>query len=89
MVFSPAARLEYESGRRVAPYLEYYSSMGSVAEILPLGSQFHQILPGAEIHLRDNLTWSVGVGIGLTSKGDRIVYKSRLEWHLGHKATAR
>jgi hypothetical protein len=82
-VFSPAGRVRYKFMKMVAPSVEYYSSIGPLRDALPLRSQFHQILPGADIRLRDDLVWSLGVGIGLTAEGNRLVYKSRLEWHFG------
>jgi hypothetical protein len=45
--------------------------------------EVHQILPGGDLKLAKNLVWSVGVGVGLTPAGNRIVYKSRFEYTFG------
>jgi hypothetical protein len=81
--FGLAGRAGYDSGRRFTPSVEYYSDWGRVLDVAPLGQQVHQILPGGDIHLTKNLLWSGGIGIGVTSAGNRIVYKSRLEFSFG------
>ena len=83
--FEPALRIGYEAGERFTPSLEYYGSTGSVPTTLALDKQEHQIFPGGDIVLRENLLWNVGVGIGLTSAGDRVIFKSRLEYSFGGK----
>lgn len=42
-------------------------------------------LPGATLKLNDSLLWDFGVGVGLTPAGDRLVYKTRLEYSFGRK----
>jgi len=46
----------------------------------------HQIFPNADIQLRDNLVWNVGVGFGTTNVGNQLVYKMRLGWMFGGPA---
>jgi hypothetical protein len=77
--FGLAARAAYERMRHFTPSFEYYSDLGALPLLPPVHSQVHQIVPGGDLHLAKNLTWNVGVGFGLTSSGDRLLYKSRLE----------
>jgi hypothetical protein len=74
-IFEPAVRVGYEAGKRVMPSLEYYGSTGS--------RQIHQFFPGADIKLGERVLWSVGVGIGATPNGSRLIYKSRIEISFG------
>jgi len=81
--FGIAARVGYDATRRFTPSIEYYSDWGRWLDFAPPGQQIHQILPGGDIRLTKNLLWSTGVGIGATPAGNRIVYKSRLEFNFG------
>jgi hypothetical protein len=83
--FEPAARIGYEATERFTPSLEYYSGWGPVPSFLPVSEQFHQILPGGDVKLGKNVVWSFGVGVGATSAGNRLVYKSRIEISFGSK----
>lgn len=74
--FEPAARVAYEASKRISPSLEYYSA------ITP---RFHQLLPGADWQITEDLLWSFGVGMGLTSTEPRLVFKSRFEFSFGKK----
>lgn len=74
--FEPAARVAY-GDRRVVPYLEWYSELGS--------QKVHQFFPGVDLKFRENLLWSLGVGVGATSNEPRLVYKSRLEFSFGRR----
>jgi len=56
-----------------------------VPSLLPLSEQFHQILPGGDVKLAKNVVWSFGLGMGATSAGNRLVYKSRIEISFGSK----
>jgi hypothetical protein len=83
--FEPAIRVGYEASKRFTPSLEYYSSAGPVPGFLPLTEQIHVFFPGADLRFGERVVWSLGVGIGATSAGNRIVYKSRLEVQFGRK----
>jgi len=83
--FEPAARIGYEVSERFTPSLEYYSGWGPVPSFVPISEQFHQILPGGDVKLAKNVVWSFGVGVGATSAGNRLVYKSRIEVSFGGK----
>ena len=83
--FEPAARIGYDVSERFTPSLEYYSGWGPVPSFVPISEQFHQILPGGDVKLAKNVVWSFGVGVGATSAGNRLVYKSRIEVSFGGK----
>lgn len=81
--FEPAGRVAFEANHRITPSLEYYGVLGPVPNLLPRGQQVHQVFPGADIRLSERLVWSAGVGVGITSAGPRLVYKSRFEFSFG------
>lgn len=74
--FEPAARIAYQASKRISPTLEYYGA------VTP---RFHQILPGADWKISEDLLWSFGIGVGLTSAEPRLVFKSRFEFDFGKK----
>jgi hypothetical protein len=83
--FEPAARVAYGDSdvKKLVPYLEWYSELGCLPELLPGSQQLHQLFPGVDWKVRENLLWSLGVGVGATSIEPRLVYKSRLEFSFG------
>jgi hypothetical protein len=78
--FEPSARFGYEMNERFTPSLEYYASTGPFPAGVPLDKQSHQIYTGGDVKLNKQLLLNVGVGVGLTGAGDRLVYKSRIEY---------
>jgi hypothetical protein len=86
--FEPAFRAVYELNEHFSPSLEYYSAYGEVPAFLPVKEQIHQIFPGADWKLTKNLLWSFGIGVGLTSTGERLIYKTRLEYSFGRKSVS-
>jgi hypothetical protein len=86
--FEPAFRVAYEWNERFSPSLEYYSSDGPIPSFLPLQQQIHQIYPGGDVKLTKNLLLNLGIGVGLTSTADRLIYKSRLEYSFGRKRSS-
>jgi hypothetical protein len=83
--FGLAARVGIEATRRFTPSIEYYSDWGPLPAFAPLRAQGHQIIPGGDVRLTNNIVWSVGLGVGITASTDRIVYKSRVEITFGRK----
>jgi hypothetical protein len=81
--FGIAARVGYRATKRFTPTFEYYGDWGKLPAFAPLQNQSHLVLPGADFHLGNRVIWNVGVGFGLTSTGDQIVYKSRIEISFG------
>jgi hypothetical protein len=76
--FEPALRVGYQGLVRFAPSLEYYSATGP--------ARVHQFYAGGDWKLSKNLLWNLGVGVGATHAGDRLVVKSRMEFEFGRKA---
>lgn len=74
----PSARAAFTLSRLVDLELEYHGVLGSFEDLLASGEQRHQLYPGATLKLGE-LEWNLGVGIGLTSEGDRVRLKTRLE----------
>jgi hypothetical protein len=83
--FEPAARVAYGDPERARfrPYLEWYSEIGYIPDFPSVREQVHQVFPGSDIRLAEGLVWSVGVGVGFTPQGPRLVIKSHLEFEFG------
>ena len=78
--FEPAARIAYTANETFDLSLEYYGATGSITHVAPAALQSHQIFPGADINFGPDIVLNVGIGFGLTSAGNTLVYKSRLGW---------
>jgi len=76
--FEPSARFGYEATKKLDLSLEYYGAIGPLGDPLPGDEQVHQLYPGGDLKLSENVVWSFGLGIGATSAGNRLVYKSRI-----------
>jgi hypothetical protein len=83
--FEPSFRFAYDATKRVTASLEYFGATGLLADMLPLKHEVHQLYPGAVWKLNDSLLWDFGVGAGLTPAGNRLVYKTRLEFSFERK----
>jgi hypothetical protein len=84
-VFEPAARIGWQLSRNFTPSLEYYSSWGSIQHSDAVHDQMQQIFAGGDLRLREDLTWSFGLGFGLTGTGNRLILKSHFQFEFGHK----
>ena len=82
----PSGRIGWQVSEALTPSLEYYSSLGPVGRFLPGHRQIHLLVPGADWKIREGMTWSFGVGLGLTGAGSQVILKSRIEFELGHKS---
>ena len=78
--FEPGARFGYTANKTVDLSVEYYGATGSLTHVAPAAQQMHQIFPGADINFSPDVVLNVGVGFGLTSAGNTLVYKTRLGW---------
>lgn len=74
----PSGRVAFTASRLLDLEIEYHGVLGSFEALLASGEQRHQLYPGATLRLGE-FAWNVGVGIGLTSEGDRVRLKTRLE----------
>lgn len=78
--FEPGARVGYTTNKTLDLSLEYYGATGPLTHVEPSAQQMHQIFPGADINFSPDVVLNVGVGFGLTSAGNTLVYKTRLGW---------
>jgi hypothetical protein len=76
--FEPGARIAYSASRELELTLEYYGATGAVTHPLPVREQVHQLFPGVDLRLSDDIVWNLGVGFGATGAGNTRVYKTRL-----------
>jgi hypothetical protein len=86
-VLEPAARFSWKMGSALRPSLEYYGTWGPVSSPHLLGNSTHQILPGADLRIGKNLTWSFGLGWS-NNPAARLIFKSRFEFEFGRKPTS-
>jgi hypothetical protein len=77
--FEPDGRVAYAATPKLDLSVEYYAAMNALTD----KQKVHQIFPNADIQLRDNIVWNVGVGFGATNFGNQRVYKMRLGWMFG------
>ena len=76
--FEPGVRFGYEVTKKFDLSLEYYGSTGPLGNALPTDEQVHQLYPGWDLQLNDNVVWNFGIGVGVTPAGNKLVYKSRI-----------
>ena len=84
--FEPGARVGYTVNPKLDLSLEYYGSLGPVGEFFPTREQVHQIFPGFDWNIRENVIWNWGIGVGVTGSGNRLVYKWRIGYMFGKGA---
>jgi len=83
--FEPSARVAYETTKKLDLTFEYYGATGRVFHPLTLNEQAHIFTPGADIKLRENVAFNVGVGFAATPAGTQLVLKTRLSLEFGKK----
>ncbi len=83
--FEPAGRVGYQKYERFVPSVEYYGGLGPLRDVLPVNDQQHSLYAGGDWKLGENLLWNFGVGVSATSAGDRLIFKSRLEFEFGRR----
>ena len=71
--FEPGLRVAYEVSKKLDLSVEYYGAIPFSG-----GEPVHQIYPGADIHLSEDVVLNVGAGWGLTDAGNQFVWKMRL-----------
>jgi hypothetical protein len=86
--FEPALRIAYNRNG-ISPALEYFGGMGAIHDIQPLSNQVHQIYPGFDWRLSPYFQWNLGIGVGLTPSGNRLVYKTILQFTFGRGVSSR
>ena len=71
--FEPGLRVAYEVSKKLDLSAEYYGAIPFSG-----GESVHQIFPGGDIHFSEDVVLNVGAGWGLTTAGNRFVWKMRL-----------
>jgi hypothetical protein len=77
--WEPSARVAYQVSTGITATVEYYAILGEVTDPLPVVKQIHQFYPGLDVRLGEDVTWNVGLGVGVTSAGNRLTLKTRFE----------
>ena len=83
--FEPSVRFGLNRWGRINPAVEYFGALGSVSGALPTEKEVHQIYPGFDWKVARRLQWNFGVGVGMTPAGNRLVYKTILQFKLGQR----
>lgn len=78
--FEPGARLGVTVSPKLDVSVEYYGAFGPVHEFLPAADQVHQVFGGGDINFSESVVLNLGLGFGLTTAGNRTVFKARLGW---------
>jgi len=78
--FEPGVRFGYTTSKVLDLSVEYYGATGPLNRTEPASLQQHQLFPGADISFGPDVVLNLGVGFGLTSAGNTLVYKTRLGW---------
>jgi hypothetical protein len=86
--FEPSGRIGWQARENLTPSIEYYGVLGPIQEFLPRHRQVHLLFPGADWKIRERVTWSFGVGLGMTGAGSQVVLKTRLEFEFGRAKRA-
>lgn len=84
-VFEPAARMGWQASKTFTPSVEYYSSLGPVKHFATAKDQIHQMFAGGDLRLQEHLTWSFGVGLGMTQAGSGLILKSHFQFDFGER----
>lgn len=79
----PKVRVAFGVSRTVGLGVEYFGSVGHFGDLFPAGEQVHQFYPSVDLKLGDDFSMNFAFGLGSTSNGDRLVFKSRFEFPLG------
>jgi hypothetical protein len=83
--WEPGARFGFQVTPRLNLNLEYFSAVGEIGELRPMVQQVHQFYPGVDLRIGEDLLWSFGLGVGVTSAGNRLTFKTRFEIPLMEK----
>jgi hypothetical protein len=79
----PRARAGVAVSDRVTLGLEYHSVLGELGNFKPARSQVHQFFPTVDVDVPGDVELHFGIGIGATTAGDRLVFKTKFEMPLG------
>lgn len=78
--FEPSALVAYRVSSVATAKIEYHGAVGELGAPLPRSAQVHQVFPGVDLHMSDEVTLGLSVGAGTTTAGNRLVFASRFEF---------
>lgn len=78
--FEPSALVAYRMSSVATAKIEYHGAFGELGAPLPGSVQVHQVFPGVDLRLGDEVTLGLSVGVGTTTAGNRLVFASRFEF---------
>jgi hypothetical protein len=74
--FAPAAALKLDVTAQVTLGVEYYAALGRLGGFDPANAQWQEIFPTVDLNVSPDWELNAGVGIGLTSATDRLLFKA-------------
>jgi hypothetical protein len=77
--FGYVAGVQYRVSRLASPGLEFYGGTGLIDQADPGPRQEHYVFPSIWGEFPGGVEYNVGVGYGLTSGSDRLIFKVNLE----------
>lgn len=80
--FEPSAVIAYRVSAVATARLEYHGAFREKAGPLAPAPNVHQIFPGVDLDLGQEVSLSLSVGFGTTTFGNRLILASRLELDL-------
>lgn len=81
--FSPNAKVSFDLTEEIALGIEYYGSVGPVADPDPVRQQQHQIVPAIDLNVSPEWEFNFGVCFGLTPGTDHVIAKMILGRRIG------
>jgi hypothetical protein len=77
--FGPEAKISYDLfPESLSLELEYFSGLGPIDDVFPPSRQAHLLYPKVNVECSPIVSLNAGVGFGLTSFSDRLVFAVRL-----------
>jgi len=77
--FEPSAKIDYEASENFLTVgIQYFGATGPLNDFLPSSQQVHILHPNVEFALSPNTVLNIGLGIGLTDSGERLLPTVRL-----------
>lgn len=75
LVFSPNVKVGYDITKVVNMGFEYYGSLGTFYNWLPISQQQHQIFPVVDLNFSPQWEFNFGVGLSATGAADHLIVK--------------
>ena len=84
--FSPNFKFAYDVVPQVSVGLEYYGALGPIGNLDPIAQQEQQILPAVDLNISPKWEINFGLGVGVTSSTDHMLFKFILGRRFGKAA---